>query len=73
MIPQRDRLKLVLNTLFNEINDPHGICEDLTGRGHWGSGDVQVVLKEAADCEKVLPLVIQAYKKHNPEAALLQR
>jgi len=65
VIPQRRKLKLVLNLRFDEVDDPHGLCQDLTGVGHWGTGDVGVVLNKDADCEKVLPLVQQAYDKWN--------
>lgn len=68
VIPQSDRLKLVLNLKFSEVKDPLGICKDLTGVGHWGTGDVQVVFENAEDGEKLIPLVKQAYKKWNPAA-----
>jgi len=30
---------------FAEINDPKGLCKDVTGLGRWGNGDVEVGLK----------------------------
>jgi uncharacterized protein with ParB-like and HNH nuclease domain/predicted transport protein len=65
VIPQRQRLKLVLNLKYGEVDDPHGICQDLTGVGHWGTGDVGVVLTDSSECSKILPLVQQAYDKWN--------
>jgi uncharacterized protein with ParB-like and HNH nuclease domain/predicted transport protein len=65
VIPQRQRLKVVLNLKFDEIDDLHGICQDLTGVGHWGTGDVGAVLTELADCSKLLPLIRQAHDKWN--------
>jgi predicted transport protein len=65
VIPQRDRLKLILNLRFDEVDDPEGLCQDLTGIGHWGTGDVGVILSKASDCSKILPLVRQAYDKWN--------
>ncbi len=65
VIPQQRGLKLVLNLRFDEVNDPDGLCQDLTGVGHWGTGDVGLVLTDASDCDKILPLVRQAYDKWN--------
>lgn len=66
VIPQSDRLKLVLNMKFSEAKDPEGLCKDLTGKGHWGTGDVQVIYDEESDSDKVIALVKQAYRKWNP-------
>jgi uncharacterized protein with ParB-like and HNH nuclease domain/predicted transport protein len=65
VIPQRHRLKVVLNLKFDEVEDPHGICQDLTGVGHWGTGDVGAVLTELSECSKLLPLIRQAHDKWN--------
>lgn len=65
VIPQRNRLKLVLNLRFAEVDDPQGLCQDLTGIGHWGTGDVGVMLNDAAECESIMPLIRQAYDKWN--------
>lgn len=45
VVPQAKRLRLSLNMPFNEINDPKGICKDVTALGRWGNGDVEVELK----------------------------
>ena len=66
VIPQSDRLILVLNMKFSEVEDPEGLCKDLTGKGHWGTGDVQVIYDEGSDSDKVIALVKQAYRKWNP-------
>ena len=44
VVPQAKRLRLSLNMGFPEINDPSGICKDVTGLGRWGNGDVEVGL-----------------------------
>lgn len=33
------------NMKFSEINDPNGICKDITGLGRWGNGDVEMFME----------------------------
>ena len=42
VVPQAKRLRLSLNIKFPEINDPKGICKDVSSLGRWGNGDVEV-------------------------------
>lgn len=60
---QAKRLRLSLNMAFHEINDPKGICRDVTGKGRWGNGDVEVGLKSLDDLPYVIGLVRQAFEK----------
>jgi predicted transport protein len=60
VIPQAKRLRLSLNMRFAEINDPHGICKDVTGLGRWGNGDVEVGFSKPEELPYVLGLVRQA-------------
>ena len=41
VVPQARRLRLSLNVAFHEIDDPRGICKDVTGVGRWGNGDIR--------------------------------
>jgi predicted transport protein len=63
VVPQAKRLRLSLNLAFPEINDPRGICNDVTGVGRWGNGDVEVGLSSLDDLPYILGLVRQAYEK----------
>jgi uncharacterized protein with ParB-like and HNH nuclease domain/predicted transport protein len=63
VVPQAKRLRLSLNLAFPEINDPKGICKDVTGLGRWGNGDVEVGLSSLDELPYVLGLVRQAYEK----------
>ena len=58
--PQAKRLRLSLNMRFNEINDPQGMCRDVSNLGRWGNGDVEVGLSSIADLPYVMGLVQQA-------------
>jgi uncharacterized protein with ParB-like and HNH nuclease domain/predicted transport protein len=63
VVPQAKRLRLSLNLAFHEINDPKGICKDVTSMGRWGNGDVEVGLSSIEQLPYVLGLVRQSLEK----------
>jgi len=63
VVPQAKRLRLSLNMAFAEINDPKGLCKDVTNIGRWGNGDVEVGLKSLDELPYVLGLVRQSYER----------
>lgn len=63
VVPQAKRLILMLNVTFAEINDPKGLCRDVTGMGRWGNGDVEVGLKSLDELPYVMGLVRQSYER----------
>lgn len=63
VVPQAKRLRLSLNIPFPEINDPRGVCKDITGLGRWGNGDVDVGLSSLDELPYVMGLVRQALEK----------
>ena len=58
VVPQAKRLRLSLNMAFPEINDPRGICKDVTGLGRWGNGDVEVGLSSIEELPYILGLFV---------------
>ncbi len=60
--PQARRLRLSINMAFAEIDDPKGLCRDVTGLGRWGNGDVEVGLKSLDELPYVMGLVRQSYE-----------
>lgn len=62
VVPQHTRLRLTLNMSFEDMDDPQGIAEDVTGKGHWGNGDVEVPLADASDLDYVMTLIQQAFE-----------
>ena len=60
IVPQKTRLRIALNMRFSEINDPKGICKDVSEGGWWGTGDVQVSLSTLDELPYVLGLVRQS-------------
>ncbi len=63
VVPQAKRLRLSLNMAFHEINDPEGLCKDVTNLGRWGNGDVEVGLQSLDELPYVMGLVRQSFEK----------
>ena len=63
VVPQAKRLRLSLNMRFHEVDDPKGLCKNVTGLGRWGNGDVEVGLASFDDLPYVMSLVRQAFEK----------
>ena len=63
IVPQKSRLRLSLNMQFHELHDPKGLAKDVTNRGRWGNGDVEVDLSKPEELPYVLGLVRQAFEK----------
>jgi predicted transport protein len=60
VVPQAKGLKVVLNIRFADISDPKGLCEDVTGLGRWGNGDVSIKVGSLDDLPYAIGLVRQA-------------
>ena len=41
-----------------------GLIEDVRKKGHWGTGDLRIILKSVEDFEKVKPLIDRAYNEN---------
>lgn len=63
VVPQAKRLRLTLNLLFHELEDPRHIAKDVTGLGRWGNGDIEVDFSQASELPYILGLVRQAFEK----------
>jgi uncharacterized protein with ParB-like and HNH nuclease domain/predicted transport protein len=63
VVPQAKRLRLSLNLPFAEVNDPKGLCKDVTTLGRWGNGDVEVGLSSLDELPYVIGLVRQALER----------
>lgn len=64
VVPQKSRLRLSLNMAFDEIDDPKGLCRDITDVGRWGNGDVEVGLSSPDQLDDIMYLVCQSFKLH---------
>lgn len=63
VVPQAKRLRLSLNMVFHEIDDPRGLCKDVSAVGRWGNGDVEVGLSSTDDLPYVVGLVRQSLER----------
>jgi len=63
VVPQAKQLRISFNMKFPEINDPRGLCRDVSGLGRWGNGDVEVKLSSLEDLPYVLGLVRQSLER----------
>ena len=72
--PQARRLRISLNLPFPDIDDPQGLCRDLTNIGHYGVGDVEVGLYSADEFQLgyIMSLIRQAFGRQR-EAQQKQR
>lgn len=61
--PQAKGLRLTLNMKFPEINDPKGLCKDVSGLGKWGNGDVEINMSSLDQLPYILGLVRQSFDK----------
>jgi len=68
IIPYKSKLKLVLNMRFNDINDPQGLCRDITDLGKWGNGDVELEFTSPDQLEYIMYLVRQSFDVHDEPA-----
>lgn len=57
----KGEFRLFLHLNINEMEMRDGL-RDVTGIGHWGTGDVEVRIKQQSDVDAALPLIEQAYE-----------
>lgn len=60
---QSQRVILFLKLNPKEIQNPPTISKDMTGKGHYGTGDFEVSIKSMADFEVAKPFIEMAYQK----------
>jgi len=56
-------LRLSLNMKFHDLRDPKVIARDMTSIGHYGNGDVEVVIKSSDELPYVVGLIRQALEQ----------
>lgn len=60
IVPLANKLNLVFNLRFDQVDDPKGWCRDITGLGRWGNGDVEFSVNEQSQVDYALQLAGQA-------------
>lgn len=59
---QKDRLLLYLKLDPTKVDLVEGFTRDVREVGHWGTGDLMVIMKNANDLDRAKPLISQAYE-----------
>lgn len=54
-----------INMKKGELDDPKGLCRDVTSIGHYGNGDYDLRINEKTDLDYVMFLINQSYKKQD--------
>ncbi|GAA8472715.1 DUF262 and DUF1524 domain-containing protein [Helicobacter pylori] len=63
IVVQTKDLKLYLNMPFNELQDEKNLARDMTNKGHWGNGNIEVKLETKENIPYCLGLIKQALEK----------
>ena len=63
VVPQARRLLLVLNLGIEDIEDPKGLCRDISNIGRWGNGDVEVGVSRLDELPYVVGLIRQSFDR----------
>lgn len=63
IVPQKDRLLLIMNIPFQELNDPLFIARDISDVGRWGNGEVEVPMMSLDNLPYIMGLIRQAFDK----------
>lgn len=61
IVPQKSRLRLSLNMEFSQIEDPRNMCIDVSNKGRWGNGDIEIGVSNMNELDDVMDLVQQAF------------
>ncbi len=62
---QKSQLKLTLNVPKGKLIDKLNIAEDVSGKGKWGNGDYQIIMKDEFQLSHILNLIEQSVKFHS--------
>ncbi len=63
VVPLKNLLRLTLNMQFAELRDPKSLAKDVTNKGRWGNGDIEIEMNKPEELPYVMGLVRQALEK----------
>jgi predicted transport protein len=66
VLPQKkdERIVMYLKIEPNGITLENGFTHDVTNKGHWGTGNLEVVIRNEQDIEKAKPLIQQSFENN---------
>ena len=62
---QRSKIKITINMPKGQLIDNLGLAEDVSGKGKWGNGDYQIVVRDDTRISYILSLIEQSVKLHS--------
>ena len=63
VVPLARQFRLSLNMGFAEISDPKGLCNDVSGVGRWGNGDVELRISSIDELPYAIGLIRQSLER----------
>ena len=63
IVIQKSKLRISINMKFNDVIDPKGICIDITNKGRWGNGNVEIFYDDIKQLDNIMEIVMQSYKR----------
>lgn len=60
-------LNILLDIPYDNIIDERGICEDISSVGSWGTGNVQIKIKNDADIDYIVGLIKQSLENEKQD------
>ena len=60
--PQVEKLLVFVKINPDDVELVEGFTRDVRAIGHFGTGDLEITIKSAADLERAQPLIIASYE-----------
>ena len=62
---QQRQLKIYANLQFPEVEDlQNPLARNMTGIGHWGNGDCEMIIKTQDDIDGIMPIIRRSFEKN---------
>ncbi len=65
---QKSRLRVWLKLKFSDLENPPHYSRDVSNIGHWGVGDVELILDDLATLQDARSLIRQSFEKNRSSA-----
>jgi len=62
--PQASHLRLWVKLSVDTVPLEEGFCRDVRDIGHWGTGNVEIIIRDEGTFEKAKPLIERAYQEN---------
>lgn len=63
IVPQKSKFRLSINMKYTDVIDPYNICIDVTNKGRWGNGDIEIFYDNIDQIDNIMDIVKQSYEK----------